>query len=116
MSERLSVVLGENKKEIALPDGKRYVLSPLTLGDIALAEDYFGCDMEGFVQAIKKLKNILYLVCLSVKKTNPTVTPELIGGLFGASDMDGLNQVIGAIFEISGMSEKNAVGATGPKA
>lgn len=106
----LSVILGENSTTIELADGKKYLLSPLTLGDIAKAEEKFGCDLEGFAGAVKKLGNILFLVYLSAKKKNQ-ITETEIGEIFGVADLPNLTKIVEQIFNISGLSpekvEKN---------
>ena len=111
MSEKLSVVLGENRKELTI-NGNKYELNPLTLGDVAAAEEYFGCDLEGFGTAIKKLKNIIYLIFLSLRKKHKELTPEIVGDSFGLDNMDVLNQLVSAILEVSGLQEKNDQGPT----
>lgn len=100
----LNVILGESTATIELADGKtKYVLSPLTLGDIGEAEDKFGCDLESFDKAVKKLKNILFLVYLSAKKRN-SVTEKQIGEMFGVADLPNLTKIVEQIFSISGLS------------
>ena len=103
MSE-LKVVLGENGEKITVGD-KVYHLSPLTLGDIADAEEKFGCDLESFQMAFKKVKNLLFLVYLAMREKQPNITPEDIGKLFKVSDMEQLNAILVSILNISGMNE-----------
>lgn len=104
----LKVILGENQAELKLADGKSYVLSPLTLGDIAAAEEKFNCDLESFNNAVKKLGNILYLVTLSVKKKHPEATEKQVGDMFGPSDMGELTKIVALIFNISGLDSEQA--------
>lgn len=104
----LKVILGENSAELNLSDGKKYFLSPLTLGDIASAEEKFGCDLESFDSAIKKLRNILYLVFLSVRKKHADVSEKQLGDMFAVSDMGELTKIVGLIFNISGLEPEKA--------
>lgn len=106
----LKVVLGENGAKIKIGE-KEYELSPLTLGDISIAEDQFGTDLEGFEKAFKKVKNLLFLVYLSLKRKQPDVKLESIGDMFQVSDMGELNTLLSSILNISGMvTTKNEQG------
>ena len=104
----LSVVLGENGSVLKLGD-KSFILSPLTLGDIAQAEEKFGTDLEGFEKSLKKIGNLLFLIYLALKRKQPEVKFEQIGDMFQISDMSELNQILSTILNISGMAApKNA--------
>lgn len=107
----LKVVLGENSSSVKVGE-KEYVLSPLTLGDIAEAEEKFGCDLEGFGNAFKKVKNLLFLVYLSMRRKNQTIKLEEIGDMFEVSDLEQLSILLGKVLNISGMQApaKNGVG------
>lgn len=98
----LKVVLGENVSKVQVGD-KEFELSPLTLGDIAEAEEKFGCDLEGFGNAFKKVKNLLFLVYLSLKRKNPTIKLESIGDMFEVADLAELNKLLMSVLNISGM-------------
>ena len=99
----LKIVLGENCGSFKVGD-KEYVISPLTLGDIADAEEKFGCDLESFQTAFKKVKNLIYLVYLAMREKQPQVTPEFVGKLFKLSDMEQLNAILMSILNLSGMA------------
>lgn len=102
----LKVILGENGTTINVGD-KVFNLSPLTLGDIADAEEKFGCDLQGFETAFKKVKNLLFLVYLSMRKKHKDIKPEEIGDMFQVSDMGELNTLLANVLNLSGMvSEK----------
>lgn len=105
----LKVVLGENSSKVKVGD-KELELSPLTLGDIAEAEEKFGCDLEGFGNAFKKVRNLLFLVYLSLRRKNPTIKLEAIGDMFQIADMNELNVLLGSVLNISGMQQKNEQG------
>lgn len=105
----LKVVLGENSAKVKIGD-KELELSALTLGDIAEAEEKFGCDLEGFGNAFKKVKNLLFLVYLSLRRKNPSIKPEAIGDMFQIADMAELNVLLGNVLQISGMQQKNEQG------
>lgn len=108
---KLNVVLGINKAELVI-DEKVYELRPLTLGDIAIAEDEFGCELDEWEKALKKLRNILFLIFLSIKKANP-VTFEYVGNLFQAGDVGKMTEVVKAIMSVSGLVQKNEDGTPG---
>lgn len=107
MGEKLSVILGTEKTELKLPDGRLIEIKPITLNDIAKAEDYFGCDLEGFEKALRKTKNILFLIHLSLSKTDANMTADKVGEMFGVGDLTALQDVIQAILKISGLVQKN---------
>ncbi|OQA56543.1 MAG: hypothetical protein BWY42_00962 [Candidatus Omnitrophica bacterium ADurb.Bin277] len=105
----LKVVLGENSAKVKVGD-KELELSPLTLGDIAEAEEKFGCDLEGFGNAFKKVKNLLFLVYLSLRRKNKDIKLEAIGDMFQIADLSELNVLLGNVLNISGMQQKNEQG------
>lgn len=108
----LKVVLGENGATINVGD-KEYKLSPLTLGDIADAEEKFGCDLEGFEKCFKKVSNLLFLVWLSLKRRHGDITIQTVKDMFKVSDMGELNTILSSILSLSGMvTEKNEQGTT----
>lgn len=98
----LKVILGEDGAKVNVGD-KEFKLSPLTLGDIADAEEKFGCDLEGFETAFKKVKNLLFLVYLSMRRKQPEVKLEQIGDMFQVSDMAEMNTLLSSILNLSGM-------------
>lgn len=98
----LKVVLGEDGAVVKVRD-KEFKLSPLTLGDIAEAEEKFGCDLEGFEGAFKKVKNLLFLVYLSLRRKQPSVKLEEIGDMFQVSDMAEMNTLLSSVLNLSGM-------------
>jgi len=103
----LKMILGENGLTMTIGD-KVYDISPLTLGDIAEAEEKFGCDLEGFGEKLKKIKNLLFLVYLSLKRKQPDIKFSEIGEMFKLSDMQELNILLTNVLSVSGMvSEKN---------
>lgn len=108
---KLNVVLGTNKAELVI-DEKVYELRPLTLGDIAIAEDKFGCELDEWEKALKKLRNILFLIFLSIKKTSQ-ISFEDVGNLFQAGDVEKMTEVVKAIMSISGLVQKNEDGTPG---
>lgn len=110
----LKVVLGENSSKVLVGD-KEFLLSPLTLGDIAEAEEKFGCDLEGFEKAFKKVKNLLFLVFLSLRRKNPEIKPEAIGDMFQVADLSELNTLLVNVLNLSGMQaqSKNEQGTAG---
>ena len=110
----LKVVLGENSSKVKVGD-KEFELSPLTLGDIAEAEERFGTDLEGFGNAFKKVKNLLFLVFLSLRRKNPAIKLESIGDMFQVSDLSELNVLLTNVLNISGMqaAPKNEQGTAG---
>lgn len=105
----LKVVLGENSAKVKIGD-QELELSPLTLGDIAEAEEKFGVDLEGFGNAFKKIKNLLFIVFLSLRRKNPDIKLENIGDMFQIGDMQELNVLLGNVLNISGMQQKNENG------
>ena len=110
----LKVVLGENGSKVTIGD-KEFELSPLTLGDIAEAEEKFGCDMSDFGDRLKKMGNIIFLIFLSLKEKHPEMTEKAVGKMFKIPDMAQINDVLSAIMGISGMvaEPKNESGTAG---
>lgn len=98
----LSIILGENSKKVKIGE-KEYELSPLTLWDISLAEDEFECDLESFQTALKKIKNLLFFVFLSLKKKTPALTFEQVGGMFQFSDVAELGNLLNEVMKLSGL-------------
>ena len=98
----LQTILGENGNSVKMGD-KVYQITPLTLGDIAEAEEKFGCDLESFDSAMKKLKNVIFLIFLSIRRKQPTATVQEIGDLFLPSDMGELQKIMPIIMSTSGL-------------
>lgn len=107
MSDKLSVILGTNSAEITLPTGKKFTVKPLDLNDLAKAEEFFGCDLDGFEKALKKMKNIIFSIHLAFSKAAPELTIEEVGSMFGIGDMDEMQKALSVIFASSGMTQKN---------
>ena len=103
---RLKVILGENQSEVELEGGKKIVLKPLTLNDVCQAEEYFGCDMDSWDKAIRKFKNVLYLVYLSLKRSEPALSLSDVGDLFDMGDLapeGSLTKIVEVVLSISGL-------------
>lgn len=102
----LQIVLGENSSSIKV-GGKEYFLSPLTLGDIAAAEEKIGCDLDGFEKELKKVRNLLFLVYLSLRRKNKDITVEQVGDMFEVQDLEELGKILDTVLQLSGMAAKS---------
>jgi|GEM_PF-5110602 len=98
----LSLVLGENSKKIKVGE-LEYEISPLTLWDIAQAEEKFECDLESFHIALKKLRNLLFFVYLSLRKKTPSLTIQQVGEMFKFSDIAELGSLLSEVMLVSGL-------------
>ena len=90
MSEKLSVVLGKEKSELKISNGTSYAVRPLNMDEIAEAEEYFGCDLEGFEAALKRSKNITFLIFLALRQAVPEITSKEVASLFTLNDLNAL--------------------------
>lgn len=118
MSE-LKIVLGQESAELHA-NGATYKLAPLTLSDIGECEDQFKCELSKIAEQLTSLKNILYVLYLSMRRSNPTLTPKTVGDLFKIKDVARLGEVVQAVMKISGLidenaEEKNVAGANAAK-
>jgi hypothetical protein len=61
------------------------------------------------------VKNLLFLVYLSLKRKNPAIKLESIGDMFQVSDLSELNILLTNVLNISGMqaTPKNEQGTAG---
>lgn len=111
MSEdKISVVLGKDTQYVTLPGGKQCQLKPLTFNDLAKAEDHFGVGVDEWESALKKIKNILYLITLALQKSQPELTVEQVGDLFTLENDTEIRDILSVLMKNSGLQqvEKNA--------
>lgn len=106
--EKLSVVLGTGAVTVKLPGGKSIELRPLNFNDLAKAEDFFGQGLDDWGTALKRIKNVTFLIWLAVAKSAPDMTLEKVGELFTLDSDKEVQEILGVIMHNSGLQQKNA--------